>query len=158
LVAPVVTGSGRLEVAGGSRADNAGQGRIRVDLIDRAAFALRPDPPEALSTGALMRVFFGVTPRLDIVEVAGRAIPEGTPMPVQVLLPLDASRNQTITIQGRDFTDIVPVEVVLTPERGDRMVYPTTIDMRNSNPAQTTITVQVPVNIPLRIHAWTRFP
>ena len=103
-----------------------------------------------------MAVFPSVVPRLDIIAVAGQVIPEGTPGPVQVFLPFNAPTSQTVTVQARNFTGIVPIEVVLTPDMGDRVVYPADINMGSGNLAQATINVQLPVNVNTRINAWTR--
>ena len=103
-----------------------------------------------------MTVFPIVTPRLDILSAAGTAVPEDQPEPVLVLLPLGSPTMQSITVQARDFTGLVPIDIVLTPESGDQIKIPTEIDMATGNPASVTIEVDFPVNTVVRIMAWTR--
>lgn len=139
IVSSVVSGNGNIRVTGGNPLGggntDAGHGRIRIDLIERAGLALSFDPTAAVSVGSFMVVFPDVVPRLDIIEVAGQASPEGTPGPVQVILPFNAPTSQMVKVQARDFAGVVPIEVVLTPDSGDRVVYPADIDMGGGNPA-----------------------
>ena len=64
--------------------------------------------------------------------------------------------SQTVTVQARDFTGIVPIAVVLTPDSGERVVYEVEIDMRGGDVAQVVVDVELPINNVTRVHAWTR--
>lgn len=125
-------------------------GRSRIDVINRFDLTIAAD-----AIGSFMQVFPPVNFRLDIIDVAGQNIPEGTSNPVSVTLPLEAPAQQTITVQGRDFVGIVPVRVVITPESGDPIVTDTQLDMSSGNPATVTVDVDLPQNVPMRVHAWT---
>ena len=63
---------------------------------------------------------------------------------------------RTVTVQAEDFTGIVPISVVLTPESGDPVVYDTSIDMGMGNPAQVVVNVDFPVNTKTHVKVWTR--
>ena len=102
-----------------------------------------------------MTVFGGSTGRLDIINVAGTPVAEGTEDSVLVVLPPGSSPNQTITVQARDFTGMVPIQVALTPENGPRTTFDSTINM-TANPASVVVPVTVPVNQPVTVNAWTR--
>jgi hypothetical protein len=160
LVAPVVAGTGNIRVTGGTgghdnnRGDLAGHGRIRVDTFNRTSLSLTYQPLSAVSVGTFMAVFPPVAGRLDIVQAAGQTIAEGSG-PVEILLPFGTSPNQTVTIRARDFSGVVPIEVVLTPSSGEREVVQGQITM-STNPAEATINVTLPVNTRTRVSAWTR--
>ena len=81
-----------------------------------------------------MRVFPEPLPRLDILHAAGQDIQEGTTETVSVFLPLNSPTEQMVTVQGRDFTGMVPITVVLTPDSGSAVVADATLDM-STNPA-----------------------
>ena len=68
-----------------------------------------------------------------------------------------STTSRTVTIQARDFTGIVPINVALTPDSGDPAVYPAQIDMNTGNPARMTVNVQIPVNNLTSINARTRW-
>jgi hypothetical protein len=151
LVAPLVTGNGSLTA---TPACFGGAGRIRVDTTNRRAMTLSSNP--GASIGANMSVFPNPLPRLDIVDAAGTAIPEGNSGPVSVQLPYGSTTNRTVTVQARGFNSSVPIAVALTPDTGSRTVYQATIDNVANDPAQVTINVVVPVNVVVTINAWTR--
>jgi hypothetical protein len=153
LVSPAVRGTGWIYVYGGT--GYGGHGRIRIDLIDRSGLTINYNPASALSVGSLMVVFPGTVPRLDIVDVAGNGIPPGTPSPLVFTLPFGAPASQAITVRATGFAGIVPIAVVVTPDSGDRIVVNTEID-GDQVPAQTTVNVDLPQNITVRVHAWTR--
>jgi hypothetical protein len=156
IVAPRVAGSGVLAVDGSGL---AGHGRVRIDLIDRTGFALTTYPSVSpLSVGSFMKVFLDPVPRLDITNVAGKPIAEGTSGPVVFVLPFNSPTSQPITVQARDFTGVVLIRVVLTPDSGDPTSYDDVIDMANGNPATVTVNATFPINVAVRIHAWTRTP
>ena len=95
-------------------------------------------------------------PRLDIIEAAGEVIPEGSSVPVFVILPFGAPSSQEIVVQGRDFTGIVPIRVVLTPTSGDPIIVDSEIDMSFGNPATVLVPVEIPQNVAVQVDAWTR--
>ncbi len=153
LVAPVVAGTGTLNVNGRW----GGSGRIRFDALDRGAATFGYTAGTAtVSSGALMLVFPSPLPRLDIVEAAGTQIAVGTGAPVIVQLPFGSTTNRTVTVRAQDFNSPVPVAVVLTPEQGLPTVYTNTIDNLSANPATNVFNVVVPVNVVVNVNAWTR--
>ena len=153
LLAPVVAGTGTLNVNGRW----GGNGLIRIDALDRsgANFAYTAGPA-TVSSGALMLVFPNPLPRLDVIEAAGTQIPAGTTTPVIVQLPFGSTTNRTVTVRAQDFNAAVPIAVVLTPEQGTPVTYTGVIDNLNSNPATNVFNVVVPVNVVVRVNAWTR--
>ena len=158
IIAPVVSGPGTVNVTGGSSHEIAGSGRVRIDFIDASQATLTISPNNGvLSTGAFLAVFPPTVPRLDIVSVAGQAIPVDIGGLVQVLLPIDVPSRQTVVVQASHFSGIVPIEVVLTPDTGDPLVYPASIDTSLGNPAQVAVPVDIPGNVTVRVAAWTRF-
>ncbi len=157
LIAPLVAGNGILRARGVSEMGCSvygGDGRIRIDCTDRRALQLGALP--SARVGAFMTVFPNPIPRLDIVEAAGTLVPEGTGGPVLVTLPFGSPTNQTIKVQARNFNGVVPINVVLTPESGDPVTFPATIDNQAANPAMATVNVVVPVNVVVTVNAWTR--
>ena len=67
-----------------------------------------------------MIVFPTVIPALDIIEVGGQPIAEGTNNAAVIELAVGAPTNQTVKVQARNFTNDVPIRVVVTPESGPR--------------------------------------
>ena len=163
LVAPRVFGNGTLNVEGGVflGGHRAGDGRIRVDSLftsdpDGSSLAFTVAPVGVATFGSTMLVFPPGNPHLDIVHAAGTPIPEGTTSQVLIQLPLGADTNQTVTVQARNFSNSVPISVVLTPTSGDPKVYDAVIDNDMANPAQISVDVQFPVNQLVHVNAWTR--
>jgi hypothetical protein len=153
LLAPVVAGTGTLNVSGRW----GGDGRVRLDSLDRSgANFLYSAGPATVSSGALMLVFPNPLPRLDIIEAAGTQIPVGTTTPVIVQLPFGSSTNRTVTVRAQDFNAAVPIAVTLTPEQGTPVTYTGVIDNLSVNPATNVFNVVVPVNVVVRVNAWTR--
>ena len=155
LVAPIVTGGGRLSVTGGGGYFSGGPGRIRIDCQDRYAFRSLIFTGNA-TRGAEMYVFPATVPRLDVVEAAGQAIPVGTGSTVQIDLPAGSTTNRTVRVQGRDFTGIVPITVAVVPENRPSSRYNSQIDMSAGNPAEVTVNVVIPDGTISRVHVWTR--
>jgi len=153
LVAPKIIGAGTLFADA-----YGGKGRIRVDLIDRSEYDLiyQGNPPHVI--GSLMQVFPTTSPSLAIIGAAGAVIPEGSTTPVEVLLPNGASSSQDVIVQARDFTGMVPIRVKVIPDSGPSVAYDGIIDMGDGNPSIVTVTVQIPVNVPVFIEAWTTNP
>jgi hypothetical protein len=157
LVAPVVDGTGSLNVRGGSiitTGGSGGDGRIRVDATDRFALFLTYNGP--VTIGKFMQVFPTNNPHLDVTQAAGTSIAQGYPSPVVVQLPAGSPTNQTISLQARNFTGIVPITVAVTPDAGPSARYDSQIDMAGGSLAQTNVPVVIPSGTACRIYAWTR--
>jgi len=105
-----------------------------------------------------MQVFPTTTPSLAIIEAAGELIPEGSTSPVSIFLADGTPASQDVVVQARDFTGLVPIRVKVTPDSGDSVAYDDTIDMSGGNPSTVTVSVNIPVNQPVRIEAWTTNP
>lgn len=160
LVAPMVTGTGTLDVSGGVFSGSGwfytgGKGRIRIDCTDNQAYRSL-DLVGVASRGSRMIVFPAVIPALDIIEVAGNPIPVGTNAPALFELPVGAPTNQTVKIQARDFTGDVPIRVVVTPEHGSAGAFDATILQSSGNPPFASVPVIIPAGSVCQIHAWTR--
>lgn len=155
IVAPQIMGQGSLHAHGGFAGFVlAGSGRIRLDVIDASSLQLTTFG--VATTGKFMTVFPSPLPKLDIIDVAGQAIPLGGQDSVAVMLPFGASTMQTIIVQAEDFAGLVPIDVVVTAEGGARTVFPAEIDMAAGNPAQVSVPIDLPLNVVARIHVWTR--
>lgn len=150
LVGFRVEGNGLLDARDGG---NAGAGRIRVDTIERNGIAFNFQGVS--SVGGNLFTFPPVVARLDTIEVAGNAVPEGT-FPAPFTLPFGSTPNRTVKLQARDFGKDVPVQLVLTPDAGSRIVINTNIDNTTVNPAVIEVPVTLPVNTLVTVHAWTR--
>lgn len=154
LLAPKVEGTGAIRVFGGG--SGGGDGRIRVDCLDKTALTFSFQPLRQTTVGANMFVAPSVVPRLDLVNAAGRDIPLGTGNTVQVQLPFNSDTNRTVTLRAQDFNADVPIRLTLTPDSGPRIVIDTNIVNTAQNPATLVIPVGLPVNNLITIHAWTR--
>jgi hypothetical protein len=153
IVAPIVSGNGQLAV---NSPFGCGYGRIRIDAINRTQLNLNFDSAQVTSVGSLMMVFSAPLPRLDIVEAAGTAIPEGSG-PVLLQLPFGSSPNRTIKVQARDFNTQVPVTLVLTPDHGNPVTYVAKINNASGqNPAVLPIDVVLPVNEQVTVNVFSK--
>jgi hypothetical protein len=152
IVTPFLSGAGNFNVIGGN--GRGGPGRIRLDLIDRTGLSANLAPP-GTSIGSFMTVFPSVIPRLDIVHVAGRDLPPGTPSPITITLPFGSPAPQEVRVRAQGFTGLVPISIVLTPDSGDRIVVDTEVDA-DGTPPEVSISADFPQNIATRVHAWTR--
>jgi hypothetical protein len=150
LVAPIISGTGLLRALGPGN-----QGRIRVDTTNRFGYGVTL---QGVSYGgSYMHVFPpGPVPRLDILQAAGQNIPEGTNGQVRIVLPIGAATNQTVKVQARDFTGILPIHLVVTPDNAPSTTYTNQIDMTATNLALLTFNVQIPAGTASTINAWTR--
>jgi hypothetical protein len=153
VVAPTVSGSGSLAARNLSYAN--GPGRIRIDCQDHQSYRTLSLAGLA-SRGSRMIVFPTNAPQLDIVEVAGNPIPEGTNSSVLFELPSGASSNQSVKVQARNFSNNVPIRVVVTPENGPCGEFDAIILQASGNPPSTNVTVIIPAGSVCQIHAWTR--
>jgi len=153
LVAPVVGGTGYLHARSSY---NGPSGRIRIDCEDRLAYRSLRMEAATVTRGPQLFVFPAAEPRLDILQVAGQSIPEGTGSSVQVTLPPSASPNQTVVVQGRNFTGTVTLAVVVLPDNGPSTEYAAQLSGNGATPAQATVSSVVPVGIQCRVNAWTK--
>jgi hypothetical protein len=156
LVAPVVEGDGHLRASGHTGGTFSGNGRIRVDTLDRTGIAFSfATSPGASTIGAFMVAIPDNIGQLDIIEAAGTSIPVGSG-PVSITLPFGSDTSQNVIVQATGFAGIVDIDVVITPENGTRVVYPAQIDSTGGSPATVTVPVEIPVNTPVIVNVWTR--
>ncbi len=154
LVATKVEGAGTINTQDGN-GNAEGRGRIRVDAIDLSGLSVHFQPDAARTVGSNLISFAPLTPRLETIEVAGNAVPPGSPGPT-FFLPFNSTTNRTVRIQARDFKRVVPIDVVLTPNSGPVRRFQAEIDNTSVNPAVVEVPVTVPVNTLVTVHAWTR--
>jgi hypothetical protein len=157
LVAPLIAGTGGLDVGGGSAMENAG--RIRCDLIERQQFGLTFAPASAPVTAseAFMVTFPPNIPSLRLISVAGVPVPPDAPAGFTVTLPFNAPAVQPIVLEASDFGVEVPVSVRLTPASGNAPPpIPATINNVAAGSAQITVNATFPPNVPVFVEAWTR--
>lgn len=157
LVAPLIAGTGGLDVHGGSFFENAG--RIRCDLIERQQFALTFAPSGAPVTAseAFMVTFPPNLPSLRLVSVAGVPVPPDAPAGFTVTLPFNAPAVQPIVLEASGFGVEVPVAVRLTPASGNALApLLEVINNVSAGPAQITVNASFPPNVPVFVEAWTR--
>lgn len=150
LVSLRVEGGGLLDVRS---AGNGGQGRIRVDTLERDGIAFNFQGVS--SVGGNLFTLPTVIPRLDTIEVAGTAFPEGS-QPGTILLPFGSTPERTVKIQARDFGKVVPLRITLTPDTGAKVVVDAEVDNTTVNPAVVEVPVTFPVNSKVTVHCWTR--
>ncbi len=155
LVSPIVRGTGTIDVTA-NPVNIAGDGRIRVDAVDRRQLNLTFTPIRSVSVGVLMTVFPQPTPRLDVLQVAGQDIPEGTVPANTFILPVGLPAEQTIRVQARNFQGLLTVVVRLIPENGSPVEFEGQIDMNSGNPASSDIPVVFPLNIGVNIQVWSK--
>ena len=140
---------------GGDYSGTSGGGRIRIDCTDNQAYK-NLTLTGAASRGNRMVAFPVVIPQLDILEVAGNVIPDGTNSPAMFELAGGSSTNQTVKVQARNFTNDVAIRVVITPENGPSGSFDATILQSSGNPPFATVPVVIPAGSVCRIHAWKR--
>lgn len=149
LIAPIVGGMGFLSTY------DTSSGRIRIDCQDNQSY--RSLSVSGLtSRGNRMIIFPEVIQRLNILEVAGQSIAENTASGVTLELPTGASTNQVVKVQARNFTNDVPIRVVVTPEHGSSGQFDATILQSSGNPPFANVNVVIPAGSVCKIHAWTR--
>ncbi len=153
LVAPVVTGSGTLDVFSGG----SGHGRTRIDTLDTTSLNLITRGGRE-TVGALMLAFLDVEPQLDVIGLGQASIPLDHSGEFLVILPSGSASTQTVTIQLTDFVGTIPVTVAVTPDSGAAVFYD--VDIDTSAAADGVIAfdvdVELPDNMPTLIQVWTR--
>ncbi len=150
LVALKVEGGGHLNSTGGN---GGGAGRLRVDTLDRTG--IRFTFSGNSSVGGNLFSLPTVLPRLQTIEVAGNAVPEGS-APQTFLLPFGSTPERTVKIQARDFGKKVPIRITLTPDTGSPVIFDGEVDNSVNNPATVDVPVTFPVNSKVTVHCWTR--
>jgi hypothetical protein len=156
LVAPVVEGSGAIiDVSGAGFGRDGGNGRIRIDTLDRSKLGITLTGVPSATIGSFMVAIPEVASKLHIDQVAGQAIPEGSNL-VSLTLPAGTDPHQNVVVRATDFEGMVDIDVIVTPENGIRAVYPATIDAATTGPAEVTVPVQIPSNTGVVLNAWTR--
>jgi|GEM_PF-980531 len=150
LVALRVDGAGQLNAEGGG---GGGRGRIRVDTLDRSGISFRFDGVS--SVGGNLFSLPTVSPRLDTIEVAGNAVPEGS-VPLTFLLGFGSPPERMVKVQARDFGKVVPIRITLTPDTGSPVIVDAEVDNTVNNPATVDVPVTFPVNSKVTVHCWTR--
>lgn len=150
LVALRVEGGGLLDAR---TRGSGGAGRIRVDTLERDGIAFNFQGVS--SVGGNLFTLPTSIPRLDTIEVAGTAFPEGS-QPGTILLPFGSTPERTVKIQARDFGKVVPIRITLTPDTGSKVVVDAEVDNTTANPAVVEVPVTFPVNSKVTVHAWTR--
>ncbi|MBI3417733.1 MAG: hypothetical protein HY043_20770 [Verrucomicrobia bacterium] len=154
FVAPTVIGIVRAFV---TQFGTASDGRVRIDTVDATQMGIDIRPGVSGSRGTFLITGLSTnTPQLNIVQVGSQTIPAGQVTPVSVLLPNGTSPTQPVTVLAKNFGSKVPVNVVLTPDSGDPIVVALDIDNTSKNPATATVNVNVPINVPVTLNAWTR--
>lgn len=162
MVAPVITGTGWINVSGGAYHNfgnpyGGGSGRARLDCL--------PQPIAITVVGTWGQtpswrigrnpvIFPTNAPRLDIISAAGTSIPAGTNSAVMVTLPVGSSSNQVVTLKASNFTGSFDVHVDATPENGASSRTNFVWNVGTTNMATTNVTVNIPGSIPTRITAW----
>jgi hypothetical protein len=152
LVAMKVEGTGRIDVASPG---NGGHGRIRVDTIDRSNLRYNFQAAAVTTVGGNLFTFPTVVPRLDTIEVAGNAVPQGSG-PVTFNLPFGSSPERKVKIMASGFGRVVPIRVTLTPDSGIPTTFDTDIDNTTTEPAVGEVDVLLPINTLVTVHCWTR--
>lgn len=156
LVAPRVSGAMRIYVY--NRNGTGGDGRIRIDAINYSGVSFaHHNPAHSLSYGSMMATGLeGELPRLELVSVGGRPVPESNIATGFILFPNGTSGAQSVVVRARNFGTQVPVRVVVSADNGSTESFDLLVDNTTANPATSTVTVQIPANSPARINAWTR--
>jgi len=153
LVAPSVTGSGRLWVESAERWSR-GVGRVRIDSLNRTGFAF--DHRAVYAAGANLIARLPAEPSLRLTHAAGTDIGPATQGVVRVVLPAGAPAEQPVRIQARGFNAPVPIRVTLYPENSAAIELDDVIDNTQGEVAVKQLTASFPVNTPTRVMVWTR--
>jgi len=156
LVAPQVTGPIRIYVQ--NRNGTGGSGRIRLDAVNYSGAQFNHhSPASSLSYGSMLATGIeGNLPQLELVSVAGKALPTGNLATGFILLPNGVSGDQPVVVRARNFGSQVPIRVVIAPDNGKTAYVDGVIVNTGANAAEVTIAVNIPANSPAKINVWTR--
>ncbi len=151
LVAPVVEGVGTLNVIGGA---HSGSGRIRIDSPDasKATFALAGH----WSIGSLMLTKLPIEPKLNLLKIGDKDIPQDAAGTVIVVLPSGTPAERIVQVQAKDFGSVVPIRVTLTPDYGNRVIVDAELDNTAAGVATVNVPVTFPLNVTVAVNVWTR--
>lgn len=161
LISPIVSGEGTVDASGGNGFDDnvgslvAGQGRIRIDCLDRYSFRTLRMYGRA-TQGSQMFVFPPITRRLDIIEAAGQSIPTPASTAASITLAAGSDPNQKVKVAADGFVSNVPITVVVTPETGSSSTYNAEIPIGPDKKGEVAVDVVLSVGNINQIHVWTR--
>ncbi len=151
LVAPVVEGVGVVNAAGGN---HGASGRIRVDSPDTSKATL--GYAGAWSIGSLMLTKLPAEPKLNLLKIGDRDIPQDAAGTVTVVFPNGTPAERVVQVQAKDFGAVVPIRVALTPDYGDRVIVDAELDNTAAGVATASIPVTFPLNVTVAVNVWTR--
>ena len=153
LVAPVVSGSGTLDVFSGG----SGHGRTRIDTLNTNDLGLTTRGGRE-TVGALMLAFLDVAPQLDVIGLGQASVPLDHAGEFLVVLPSGSPSTQTVTLQLTDFVGTIPLTVAVTPDSGAATFYDVEVDTSAAVDGVITfdVDVELPDNMPTVIQVWTR--
>lgn len=154
LRAPLVAGNGSITVNGPS----SNHGRIRIDAVDRSGIAFGYTPACAVTSGSIMTEMQPAAGTLRLTEVGGVAI--SSEETGQVLVNLTGASPKTVKVRVHGFGGLVPIEIALTPDQGERVTQVVNADMDTAdgdgNVVVTATFPDFPTNVGTRVDAWTR--
>ena len=155
MVSPIITGVMRIYVQ--NRNGTGGAGRIRLDAANfGGANFSTVNPQYSLSYGNMLATGLeGTVPRLELVSIAGRALPTDGVSNGFILLPNGSPENQPVVVRARSFGTKVPIRVVVAPDNGETRYFDSEVDNTVAN-AEKTVQVTLPANTPIKVFAWTR--
>ncbi len=151
LVAPKIEGVGHLHAQGGPQ---GGAGRVRLDTPD--ANEARLNINGVWTIGALMLTKLPVEPKLNILKIGDKDIPQDAAGTVNVIFPNGTPAERIVKVQAKDFGSIVPIRVALTPDYGPRVIVDTEINNTAAGVATKDIPVTFPLNVVVSVNVWTR--
>ena len=160
IIAPVVSGTGTLNVAGGAVDSQSiprrsgSSGRARIDSLDRAAHRSVNFVGPGVR-GSQMFVF-GPPRSLKVIHAAGNDIPDDQATPVAITLPSGTPQEQTVRIQATGFDEDVPITVRVVPENGASASYDATIPNPNGGSASVDVTVTLPIDVVSHLNVFSR--
>ena len=163
IVAPIVAGSGSINVAGGTNTTYpgnyyGGNGRVRVDSTTTASVNVVGNAygSPVLSYGRSMFAFPPALPQLYFANVAGNDISSGNS--TNVVLAASSSTSQLVTLCGTNFLGTVPVQIVATPANGSPFTTNIVLNFPAPNIGVTTnVIINLPVGTPVQLNAYANY-
>jgi hypothetical protein len=165
IIAPVVSGQGNTSVnfgynfnvfGGNGSGTDGSAGRVRIDTLNRLAWRGLIFTGKWTSGTQMITGLENNPPRLDIIEVAGGAIPEGTTNAVHYSLPVGTPTNQPVVVKATGFTNDVPITIAVTPENGPSFRFNSVIPHSGGPSSTTTVNVVFPLDAYCHLRMWTR--
>ncbi len=151
LVAPIVEGIGTLNANGGNE---GGAGRVRLDTPNAGEAKLNIGG--VWTIGALMLTKLPVEPKLNLLKLGDKDIPQDAAGTVNVIFPNGTPAERVVRVQAKDFGSVVPIRVALTPDYGARVIVDAEIDNTAAGVATKDIPVTFPLNVVVAVNVWTR--